>query len=133
PLPVDDVLRYGIDAAEALAWAHDHGVVHRDFKAANALVTPAGRLKIVDFGLARRADALMTGATTMPTLVPAGAAAGTPYAMAPEQVRGDAADARTDLWALGVLLYEMATGDKPFSAATVPELFTSILRDAPKP
>ena len=69
----------------------------------------------------------------MASLVPAGAAAGTPYAMAPEQVRGEAADARTDIWALGVLLYEMVTGAQPFTGATVPELFSSILRDAPRP
>ncbi|HUE85812.1 MAG TPA: protein kinase, partial [Vicinamibacterales bacterium] len=133
PLLLEEVLRYGIDAADALGYAHEHGVVHRDFKAANVIVTAAGRLKVVDFGLARRGDAMMAGATTMPTIAPAGVAAGTPYAMAPEQVRGDTSDARTDIWALGVLLYEMATGAKPFNASTVPELFSSILRDAPKP
>jgi serine/threonine-protein kinase len=132
-LPLEDAVRFGIQAAEALAYAHDHGVVHRDFKAANAIVTEAGRLKVVDFGLARRVDALMAGATTMPSIVPAGAAAGTPYAMAPEQVRGDSADARTDIWALGVLLYEMVAGAKPFGAATLHELFSSILRDSPAP
>ena len=107
---------YGLQAADALAYAHEHGVVHRDFKAANAMITGDGRLKIVDFGLARRADALLAGATTMASVVPAGVAAGTPYAMAPEQVRGDPADARTDIWALGVLLYEMVTGAQPFTA-----------------
>ncbi len=132
-LPLDDVLRYGIQAADALAHAHDNGVVHRDFKAANAMITRDGRLKIVDFGLARRGDALMASATTMPSLLPAGVAAGTPYAMAPEQVRGDPTDARTDIWALGVLLYEMVTGATPFNAATIPELFSSILGDAPRP
>jgi serine/threonine-protein kinase len=132
-LPLDDVLRYGIQAADALAHAHDNGVVHRDFKAANAMISRDGRLKIVDFGLARRGDALMASATTMPSLLPAGVAAGTPYAMAPEQVRGDPTDARTDIWALGVLLYEMVTGATPFNAATIPELFSSILRDAPRP
>jgi serine/threonine-protein kinase len=133
PLLLEEVLRYGIDAADALGYAHEHGVVHRDFKAANVITTAAGRLKVVDFGLARRGDAMMAGATTMPTIAPAGVAAGTPYTMAPEQVRGDTSDARTDIWALGVLLYEMATGAKPFNASTVPELFSSILRDAPKP
>jgi eukaryotic-like serine/threonine-protein kinase len=133
PLSLEEVLRYGSEAADALTYAHDHRVVHRDFKAANALVSTAGRLKIVDFGLARRGDEMMSGATTMPTVVPAGAVAGTPYAMAPEQVRGDTTDARTDIWAFGVLLYEMVTGAKPFDGATVPELYSSILRDAPKP
>ncbi|MBZ5556230.1 MAG: protein kinase [Acidobacteriia bacterium] len=127
----EDTLRYGLQAADALAYAHDHGVVHRDFKAGNVIVTGDGRLKIVDFGLARRGDLMMTGATTVASLVPAGAAAGTPYAMAPEQVRGEAADARTDVWAFGVLLYEMVVGTKPFDSETIPELFSSILRDAP--
>ena len=132
-LPAEEAVRLGIQAADALAYAHDRGVVHRDFKAANVIVTPSGRLKIVDFGLARRADALMASATTMSSVVPAGAAAGTPYAMAPEQVRGEASDARTDIWALGVLLHEMASGVAPFHAPTTPELFSSILRDAPRP
>ena len=130
PLPLEEVLRYGIDAADALTYAHDHSVVHRDFKAANAMVTTAGRLKIVDFGLARRGDDMITGATTVASIVPPGTAAGTPHAMAPEQVRGEAADARTDIWALGVLLYEMASGAKPFTAPTTPDLFSAILRDS---
>jgi serine/threonine-protein kinase len=132
-LPLADTVRYGIEAADALAYAHDHGVVHRDLKAANAIVTKTGRLKLVDFGLARREDALAADATTLPSLAPSGAAVGTPYAMAPEQVRGGLTDSRTDIWALGVLLYEMASGAKPFSASTIPELFSSILRDVPAP
>jgi serine/threonine-protein kinase len=132
-LPVDEAVRYGIEAADALAYAHGHGVVHRDLKAANAIVTTNGRLKLVDFGLARREDALLASATTMPSLVHDRVAVGTPYAMAPEQVRGGVTDPRTDIWALGVLLYEMVSGAKPFSASTIPELFSSILRDVPVP
>jgi TolB-like protein/tetratricopeptide (TPR) repeat protein len=132
PLPLNDVLRHGIEAAEALTYAHEHGVVHRDFKAANAIVSRSRHLKVVDFGLARRGDIALAGATTMATAVPAGAAAGTPYAMAPEQIRGEPADARTDIWALGVLLHEMVSGTKPFTGPTTPDLFSSILRDAPK-
>ena len=127
-----DVLRYGAQAADALAHAHDHGVIHRDFKAGNAIVV-SQRLKVVDFGLARRDGVAVSDATTAASIVPAGAAAGTPYAMAPEQVRGAATDARTDIWALGVLLYEMAGGGRPFEGDTVPELFSSILRDDPRP
>ncbi len=132
-LSLEEAVRYGIEAADALAYAHDHGVVHRDLKAANAIVTTSGRLKLVDFGLARRDDELLVDVTTIASLVPAGVAVGTPYAMAPEQVRGGVTDARTDIWALGVLLYEMVTGTKPFSASTIPELFSSILRDAAAP
>src|SRR5262249_55049457 len=68
PLALEDAIRYGIQASEALAYAHDHGVVHRDFKAANVIVTETGRLTVVDFGLARRSDAMIRDATTMPTL-----------------------------------------------------------------
>jgi Tol biopolymer transport system component/predicted Ser/Thr protein kinase len=132
-LRVEQAARYGIEAADALAHAHDHGVVHRDLKAANAIVTKTGRLKLVDFGLARRDDALLVDATTMASIAPQGVAVGTPYAMAPEQIRGGATDARTDVWALGVLVYEMVSGARPFSAPTVPELFSAILRDAPAP
>lgn len=129
---LNDVVSLGIQAAEALAYAHANGVVHRDFKAANIIVGATNRLKVVDFGLARRDDAALTDSTMMTAVAP-GTQAGTPYAMAPEQVRGERADARTDIWALGVLLYEMAAGRKPFNAPTTPELFSAILRDAPPP
>jgi serine/threonine-protein kinase len=132
-MPATDVIRYGRQAADALAYAHEHGVIHRDFKVANAIVDKAGRLKVVDFGLSRRTDPLVADATTIESVVSAGGLAGTPYAMAPEQVRGRPADARTDIWALGVLLYEMATGRRPFAAETTLELYSSILRDAPAP
>jgi eukaryotic-like serine/threonine-protein kinase len=130
-LPVSEAVRLGIQAADALAYAHEHGVIHRDFKAANTIVGDDGRLKVVDFGLARRDDPQLAEATTMASLVPAGAVAGTPYSMAPEQVRGEAADPRTDVWALGVLLYELVTGARPFRGQSVPELFSSILKEAP--
>ena len=132
-LPMEDAVRYGIEIADALAHAHERGVVHRDLKAANIVVSSSGSLKIVDFGLASRADVLMSDVATHASVAGPGVAVGTPYAMAPEQVRGGGADARTDLWALGVLMYEMLVGTRPFNGATVAELFSSILRDPPAP
>src|SRR5688572_24129168 len=131
PLPIEDAMRYGLQAADALAYAHERGVVHRDFKAANIILSDQGRLKVVDFGLARRHDAITATATTVVSHDAPGSAAGTPYAMAPEQVRGEESDPRTDIWAFGVLFCEMLTGAKPFTAPTLPELFSSILRDPP--
>ena len=130
-LSVEDAVRYGIEAADALAHAHDRGVVHCDLKAANAIISASGRLKIVDFGLARRIDALTSDGASAPSTQTIGTVAGTPYAMAPEQVRGLDADARTDVWALGVLLHEMFATVRPFAGATAAELFSSILRDGP--
>jgi TolB-like protein/Tfp pilus assembly protein PilF len=128
PLPMDLTLDYGVQAADALAHAHRHLVVHRDFKAANVLVTPGDHVKVVDFGLATRGNAApeAVASSRQP-------AAGTPYILAPELVRGDPADSRVDVWALGVLLYEMAAGTAPFEASTAHELFASIVRDAPRP
>lgn len=130
PTP-QQAVEWGIQAADALAYAHAHGVVHRDFKAGNAIVDESGRLKLVDFGLAQRAYAATEATATTMTVAPVGSAVGTPHAMAPEQVRGEATDARTDIWALGVLLYEMLGGAKPFAGKTLPDLFSSILHDTP--
>src|SRR5688572_12352822 len=130
-LSLDEALRYGLQTAEALAYAHEHGVVHRDIKAANAIVSDAGWLKIIDFGLARRDAEIGSQATTMQTLIPRGVAAGTPYSMAPEQVRGASTGPATDVWALGVLVCEMVTGLKPFDGATSAETFAAVLHDEP--
>src|SRR5262245_60678836 len=133
PLEIADVLQHGIEVADALAHAHERGVIHRDLKAANVIVTKSGRVKVVDFGLARRLDLEMADAMTLESLSGPGITAGTPYAMAPEQVKSGTIDHRTDIWALGVLLYEMVSGRQPFSGATMPELMAAILRDPPAP
>jgi serine/threonine protein kinase len=106
-LSAEEVLRFGQQLADALSHAHEHGVVHRDFKSANVIITPEGRAKVLDFGLAKRlVGAEASEATTLSraTLTEAGAIAGTPAYMAPEQLRGLAADTRSDIWALGVVL-----------------------------
>jgi tetratricopeptide (TPR) repeat protein/predicted Ser/Thr protein kinase len=125
------VLRYGIEVADALAHAHERGVIHRDLKAANVIVSASGRIKVVDFGLARRLDLEMADTPTQGSISGPGVTIGTPYAMAPEQVRAGKLDHRTDVWALGVLLYEMAAGYQPFRGASIPELMAAILRDPP--
>ncbi len=133
PLETSDVLRYGIEVADALAHAHERGVIHRDLKAANVIVSANGRVKVVDFGLARRLDPELADAPTLGSISGPDVTIGTPYAMAPEQVRAGKLDHRTDVWALGVLLYEMAAGYQPFVGGSLPELMAAILRDQPAP
>jgi serine/threonine protein kinase/tetratricopeptide (TPR) repeat protein len=134
-LPPDLVVRYGLQIADALAHAHEHGVIHRDLKSTNAVVTPDGRVKVLDFGLAARLkDAELKEATASKVpLTESRTIVGTLPYLAPELLRGDPADARTDTWALGVLLYEMASGSHPFHGRTAFELSSAILREAPTP
>jgi TolB-like protein/tetratricopeptide (TPR) repeat protein/predicted Ser/Thr protein kinase len=132
-LSIAETMRIARQAIDALAHAHAHGVVHRDFKAANAIIGSDGRLRVVDFGLSQRRAGVEDDLTTTGTTLTGGAIAGTPYAMAPEQIRGETADARTDIWSLGVLLYEMTAWRRPFDARTTPELLSAILRDEPRP
>ena len=129
-LPVEQVLRYGQQLAGALAHAHARGVVHRDFKSANVVVTPEGQVKVLDFGLAKRlaGDEIADAATaSRQSLTERGVLAGTLAYMAPEQLRGRPADARSDIWALGIVLYELATGKRPFEGKTGFELSSAIL------
>src|SRR5271169_2537998 len=111
-LPPDSVVRYGIQIADALAHAHEHGVIHRDLKSTNAVVTPEGRVKVLDFGLAARLkDTELKEATASKVpLTESRMIVGTLPYLAPELLRGQPAEVRTDTWALGVLLYEMASG-----------------------
>jgi eukaryotic-like serine/threonine-protein kinase len=132
---MEDVLRLGNQMADALAHAHAHGVVHRDFKSANVIVTPEGRAKVLDFGLAKPlVGEDLDAATTMSqgSLTEAGAIVGTLPYMAPEQLHGRTADARSDVWALGVVLYEMVAGRRPFGGDTGFEVSSAILNQAPK-
>jgi len=132
PLPAGQVLDLGAQLARGLSAAHEQGIVHRDLKPANLRVTPDGRLKILDFGLARlmpRTDDLdLTVTVTEAT----GIAGTLPY-MAPEQLRGQATDVRSDIWAVGAVLYEMATGERPFPQTNAPLLIDTILHQAPVP
>jgi eukaryotic-like serine/threonine-protein kinase len=134
-LPTDSVIRYGMQIADALDHAHKHGVIHRDLKSTNAVVTPEGRVKVLDFGLAARLkDAELKEATASKVpLTESRTIVGTLPYLAPELLRGQTADARTDTWALGVLLYEMASGSHPFHGRTAFELSSAILREAPAP
>lgn len=131
-LPLDSVVQYGAQIAAALDHAHRHGVVHGDLKTANIVITPDGRAKVLDFGLARRLPAERVKALTQSQATMAdGIVAGTLSYMAPELLRGQQADAGSDIWALGVLLYELAAGTRPFGGTTGFELSAAILREPP--
>jgi serine/threonine protein kinase len=125
PLPIAQVVTIGAQLARALAAAHTVGVIHRDIKPENVMKTPGGVVKILDFGLAR-----VEGAAT-PKLTQTGVILGTPAYMAPEQVLGQHVDFRTDLFALGVLIYELASGVTPFAAKTVSGTLARIVECKP--
>ena len=138
-LPAVRVLDIGIPLTEALSAAHGRGVVHRDLKPSNVMLTREGWVKVLDFGLAKLSlpstdtDPDLTQAVTAAPISLVGEIVGTVPYMAPEQIRGEAVDARTDLFALGIVLYELATGRRPFRGETPADVSSSILRDAPEP
>ncbi len=141
PLSMDEMADLGIQIAEGLEAAHTRGIVHRDIKPGNIFVGPRGHVKILDFGLAKRAGApgdparveALGRTVTMDDLSTAGDAAGTVSYMSPEQIRGQPLDGRTDLFSFGAMLYEIATGKLPFRGETSGVVFDSILNRAPVP
>jgi TolB-like protein/Tfp pilus assembly protein PilF len=127
-----EVVQLGLQLAQGLSAAHQHGIVHRDLKPGNLRITPDGRLKILDFGLAQFAPQVSEMGRTV-TLTKSTELTGTLPYMAPEQLKGEAADPRSDLWAAGVVIYEMATGKRPFPQTNSAMLINSILNEQPVP
>ena len=135
PLPVRKAGDYGVQIAQGLAAAHEKGIVHRDLKPENLFVTKDGRVKILDFGLAklmpRQADGSMTNAPTLAAGTEPGVVMGTVGYMSPEQVRGEPADHRSDIFAFGTVLHEMLTGARAFRGASAIETMNAILKEEP--
>jgi hypothetical protein len=135
-LTLRQVLDLGAQIADALATAHDAGIVHRDLKPENVMVTKAGRIKVLDFGLARRSLSEPDGsraATATATLTESGLVVGTASYMSPEQARGAPVDLRSDQFALGAMLYEMLAGRRAFARPTSPQTLAAIIEDEPEP
>ena len=130
---VRDVLDYAVQIASALAHAHAHGIIHCDLKSSNVVVNAAGRPIVLDFGLARRVPGAADAQAAGSTVTHGGAIAGTVSHMAPEVLRGERSDARSDVWSLGVLLYELVTGVLPFRGRTAFETSSAILGEGPRP
>jgi serine/threonine-protein kinase len=130
-LPPSTVVRYGVQIADALAHAHERGIIHRDLKGANLILTAEGRVKVLDFGIATLSGDAATAATRAATTP--GIVAATAGYIAPEVLKGSPADRRSDIWSLGIVLYELASGRHPFSGNTAFEVTSAILRDEPAP
>src|ERR1022692_946060 len=133
-LPVEQIVEIASALGDALAAAHEKGIVHRDLKPANVMVSNEGRVKVLDFGLAKdiRAASLSDATLTSDSRTQVGVVMGTPAYMSPEQTSGRPLDHRTDIFSLGVLLHEMATGRRPFEGSSSAELVSAILRDTPQ-
>jgi len=137
PIPIDEAMRIAMQLAEALAAAHERGVVHRDFKPANIKIREDGTVKVLDFGLAKAVDPVGGAADTMDSPAPgeppteSGVILGTGAYMSPEQARGRPIDKRTDIWAFGCVLFEMLTGRAPFGGDTMSDILVAILEREP--
>src|SRR5579863_1828953 len=139
PVPLATAVKYASQIAEALEAAHEKGIVHRDLKPANIKITPAGVVKILDFGLAKSADEFTGTPGSNPTLSPtlslamtqAGMILGTAAYMSPEQARGHPVDRRSDIWAFGVVLFEMLAGKQLFRGGTVSDILAGVLKEKP--
>jgi serine/threonine-protein kinase len=135
PLSLESALSIALQTAEALSAAHSRGIIHRDIKAGNVMVTPTGQVKVLDFGLAKLLDeeAARTSGIHHTELTEVGVPYGTATYAAPEQARGDRVDSRADIFSTGVLLYEMLTGTWPFQGQTAIEVRHAVLHDEPAP
>jgi eukaryotic-like serine/threonine-protein kinase len=133
--PAESIVRYGTEVGRAVEYAHRHGIIHRDLKSANVMISAEGHVKVLDFGLAARIPAaeMETLTRSRAAEANAGPLAGTLAYLAPELLRGSAADKRSDVWALGVLLYEIASGRLPFEGSSPFELTAAILDGTPPP
>ena len=132
-LPLARLFEIAVPLADALAAAHGKGIVHRDLKPANVMVDAGGRVKVLDFGLAKAAPAAASGASMTRLSTEVGLVVGTVPYMSPEQIEGRVVDPRGDVFSFGVVLYEMAAGQRPFDADSSPALMSAILRDQPVP
>src|SRR5262245_36942458 len=131
---VRELLEVATQMSDGLVAAHAVGIVHRDIKPSNVLVTSTGQVKILNFGLATlSATTVSASAVTQAAVTEAGTTVGTAAYMSPEQARGEPLDARSDLWSMGVVLYEMATGTRPFDGPTSAVVFEQLLSKTPAP